>query len=95
MCSGFWQMTRLYYGIGDVAKRCNVPKSMIRHWLKEFHITIKKRRYNCMFFTPEDMDTIMQINYLLKVRKFTIAGAIREMEDNQYNQEIQAVLRIG
>lgn len=86
---------KLYYGIEEVSKQFNVPQSMIRYWLAEFKITIKKRRRNFMFFNPKEVETIGEIYYLLKVRKFTIEGAIREIQKWEYIHDIQAMLRVG
>jgi DNA-binding transcriptional MerR regulator len=71
-----------YYTIGEVAKKLDLTTSLIRFWEKEFReINPKKNRKGNRVYTPEDIEVIRRIHYLLKVKKYTIKGAREFLKD--------------
>ncbi|WP_223548657.1 MerR family transcriptional regulator [Aestuariivivens sp. NBU2969] len=65
-----------YYSIGEVAKAFNVNTSLIRFWEKEFDVLKpKKNAKGNRKFTPEDIENLKFIFYLVKERGFTLEGA--------------------
>ncbi|MEO0733247.1 MAG: MerR family transcriptional regulator [Bacteroidota bacterium] len=71
---------KLYYSIGEVASRLGVNASQIRFWDKEFaHLKPNKNSRGERRFTKDGIRQLEQINYLLKVRGFTIDGARKEI----------------
>ena len=76
---------KLYYSIGEIAKKLNVNNSLIRFWEKEFDIIRpKKNSRGNRIFTKNDVDNILLIHYLLKEKKFTIAGAKKKIRENKH-----------
>ncbi|RPG58462.1 MAG: MerR family transcriptional regulator [Flavobacteriales bacterium TMED191] len=76
---------KLYYSIGEVAKKLNVNNSLIRFWEKEFDIIKpKKNSRGNRIFTKNDLDNIFLIHHLLKEKKFTIAGAKKKIRENKH-----------
>lgn len=66
---------KIYYRIGEVAKRFGVNASLIRYWEQEFefikpHKTPNGRRY----FTQKDIDRFQIVFHLIKEKGMTIQG---------------------
>lgn len=81
-----------YYTIGEVARELDLTTSLIRFWETEFReINPKKNRKGNRVYTDKDIDTLRKIQYLLKVRKFTIKGAKDRLKNENavVEQEIQ------
>ncbi|MDX2248104.1 MAG: MerR family transcriptional regulator [Bacteroidia bacterium] len=81
-----------YYTIGEVARELDLTTSLIRFWETEFReINPKKNRKGNRVYTDKDIETLRKIQYLLKVRKFTIKGAKDRLKNENVllEQEIQ------
>lgn len=81
-----------YYTIGEVARELDLTTSLIRFWETEFReINPKKNRKGNRVYTLKDINTLRRIQYLLKVRKFTIKGAKERLKTDGevVEQEIQ------
>lgn len=73
-----------YYGIGEVAKAFNVNTSLIRFWEKEFDaLKPKKNAKGNRKFTPEDINNLKLIYYLVKERGFTLDGAKTHLKEGK------------
>lgn len=86
------EIKKQYYTIGEVAKELDLSTSLIRFWETEFReINPKKNRKGNRVYTPKDIETLQQIKYLLKIRKFTIKGAKERLrlEQAQIEREVQ------
>jgi len=82
---------KLYYSIGEVAKRLGVNASQIRFWDKEFaHIKPNKNSRGERRFTKDGIRQLEEIHYLLKDRGFTIEGARREISSGKRPQADKA-----
>ena len=56
-----------YYKIGEVAKAFGVNTSLIRFWENEFDVLKpKKNKKGNRFFTPEDLENLKMIYFLVK-----------------------------
>lgn len=67
---------KTYYSIGSVAKMFGEQVSLVRYWTNEFKVLKpRKNRKGDRYYKPEDVKTLYLIYNLLRVRKFTIAGA--------------------
>lgn len=67
---------KLYYSIGEVAKAFDVNTSLIRYWEQEFPILMpKKNKKGNRYFTPEDIQNLKTIYYLVKEKGYTLDGA--------------------
>ena len=70
-----------YYRIGEIAKVFNVNPSLLRFWEKEFkQIQPKKKEGGSRKYTPDDVNTIKKIYYLLKEKGLTIEGAKKQLK---------------
>jgi len=75
---------RMYYTIGEVSNMFKVNTSLIRFWEKEFDILRpKKNAKGNRLFTPEDLDNLKIIFYLVKERGFTLDGAKKKLRENK------------
>lgn len=79
---------KLYYSIGEVAKKIGVPTTKIRFWDKEFaHLKPTKNSRGERRFTKENIHQLQEINHLLKDRGFTIEGARKEIASGRKNPD--------
>ncbi len=74
---------KLFYSIGELADMLGEQTSAVRYWEKEFDIIKpQKNKKGNRMFTPQDVENMKLIHYLLKEKGLTIAGAKRKMSDN-------------
>ncbi|WKK66535.1 MerR family transcriptional regulator [Lutimonas zeaxanthinifaciens] len=72
-----------YYKIGEVAKAFNVNTSLIRFWENEFDVLKpKKNKKGNRLFTPEDLQNLKLIYFLVKEKGFTLEGAKNKLKEN-------------
>ncbi|WP_346856536.1 MerR family transcriptional regulator [uncultured Draconibacterium sp.] len=78
------KIEKIYYTIGEVAKMMDVGTPTIRYWENEFEALkpFKNKKGNRMF-TPEDIETVRFIHYLVKTRGLTIKGAKKKLKENR------------
>jgi DNA-binding transcriptional MerR regulator len=66
---------KIYFKIGEIAKRYNVNPSLIRYWEQEFDfIKPKKSAKGTRLFTRKDVDHFEIIYHLVKEKGMTIQG---------------------
>ena len=79
-----FEVTKLYYSIGEVAEMFKVSTSLLRFWETEFDLLKpKKNRKGNRLFTPEDLKNLKIIYHLVKERGFTLEGAKKKLRANQ------------
>jgi len=67
---------KLYFGIGEVAKLCDIKTHVLRYWEEEFEpLKPTKRRGNRRFYQRKDVLLVRHIRDLLYLQGFTIEGA--------------------
>ena len=72
-----------YYKIGEVAKAVDVNTSLIRFWENEFEVLKpKKNKKGNRLFTPEDLENLKMIYFLVKEKGFTLEGAKKKLKEN-------------
>lgn len=72
-----------YYKIGEVAKAFGVNTSLIRFWENEFEVLKpKKNKKGNRLFTPEDLQNLKMIYFLVKEKGFTLEGAKNKLKEN-------------
>jgi len=72
-----------YYKIGEVAKAFDVNTSLIRFWENEFEVLKpKKNKKGNRLFTPEDLENLKMIYFLVKEKGFTLEGAKNKLKEN-------------
>lgn len=79
-------LNKKYYKISEVADILNVPASTLRFWEKEFTIIKPKRNAkNTRFYTPQDIETIRKVYYLVKEKGLKLDAAQAEILHNRQN----------
>jgi len=73
-------MSKRQYRIGDLAKELKLKKFVLRFWEKELDIKPHRSVGGQRFYQEEDFETFKLIKTLLYERKFTLAGAKKELE---------------
>ncbi len=89
---------KLFYSIGELAMRYGVSVHTVRHWEKNFPILKPKRnKKGDRLFTKTDVENLDIIHYLLKVRKYSTAGANKRMSENKegIGKEAEIVRRLN
>ncbi len=73
-----------YYRIREVAEILNLPASTLRFWESRFTI-IKPRRndHGTRYYTPNDIETIRMIHYLVKEKGLRLEAAQDEIRRNR------------
>ncbi|MBK6909947.1 MAG: MerR family transcriptional regulator [bacterium] len=75
------QLRKLYYSIGEAADATGVPPHVLRYWESEFpQLHPKKGRGGNRLYTEHDIALLARIQDLLHNKKFTIAGARKQLE---------------
>lgn len=71
---------KLYYTIGDVCRLTGTKPHILRYWESQFKLLRPARRYSGhRKFTQKDIELINKIRFLILDKKFTLAGAKREI----------------
>lgn len=75
------QLKKLYYSISEAAEMTGVPAHVLRYWESEFpQLHPKKGRGGNRLYTENDLALLSRIQDLLHNKKFTIAGARKQLE---------------
>lgn len=74
-------MEKLYYTIGEVARILGENVSLVRFWSDSFPKLLRPRRNakGNRLYSPEDVETFRQIQFLVKVCGMTLGGAYRKL----------------
>lgn len=73
------RMQKKQFRIGELAKRLNVERFVIRFWEKEFNIRPTRSDGGQRFYQEKDFNTFKQIKKLLYENGFTISGARQQL----------------
>ena len=75
-----------YFKIRDVAEFLGVPPTTLRYWEQEFpDITPSRTATGIRQYTPEDIETLRIIHYLLKTRGLKMDAAKQQFKINRKN----------
>ena len=78
------ELDKKYYKIGDVAQIVGIPESTLRYWETQFTIIRPKRNAkNIRFYTPNDIEIIRKIHYLVKVKGLKLDAAQDQIRINR------------
>jgi DNA-binding transcriptional MerR regulator len=73
-----------FYTIGEVAEMFGVNTSLIRFWEKNFdNIKPQKNKKGNRLFTPEAIEELKMVYYLVKERGMTLKGAQQKIKGNK------------
>ena len=77
------EQEKIWYGIGETAEALGVTASTLRFWEKEFDmIKPRKNKKGDRFYSKNDIAILRTIQYLTKVKGYTIQGAKAAIKTN-------------
>ena len=78
-------MAKLIYTMGEVAQELGENPSAIRYWSNYFEKFIKPQRNakGNRLYHPEDIETLKQIQFLLKNQGLTLEGARQRLTEDR------------
>jgi DNA-binding transcriptional MerR regulator len=75
---------KLFFKIGEAAKLAGVEQHVLRYWEDEFEaLRPKKNKSGQRFYEKKDVELILEIQRLLYLERYTIAGAKKKMRENK------------
>ncbi len=84
------KMTKLYYSIGEVGELVGVETHVLRYWENEFpQLNPRKNNAGRRTYTREDLEAAYRIHELLRVNKYTLAGARQILENEGEASPVQ------
>ena len=77
-------MAKMIYTMGEVAGMLGENASAVRYWSNYFEKFIKPRRNakGNRLYHPEDVETLRQVQYLLKNQGLTLEGAKQRLTED-------------
>lgn len=84
-------MAKLLYTMGEVAKELGENPSAIRYWSNYFETFIRPQRNakGNRLFHPEDIETLRQIQFLLKNQGLTLEGARQRLTEDRRSVDLR------
>ena len=80
------RFTKSYYKISEAADFIGVPQSTLRFWEKEFpQLNPRRSAHNQRYYSPEDLEFLQIINYLVKVKGLKLEAAKYQLKHNKNN----------
>lgn len=77
-------LNKKFYRIGDVAEILNLPQPTLRYWEKEFsELRPRRNEGGTRLYTPNDIEILRVIKFLVKEKGLTIEGAREHMRRNR------------
>ncbi|HAC40744.1 MAG TPA: transcriptional regulator [Rikenellaceae bacterium] len=82
-------MGKLLYTMGEVAQELGENPSAVRYWSNYFEQFVKPQRNakGNRLYHPEDIETLRQIQYLLKNQGLTLEGARQRLKEDHRTVE--------
>ena len=82
-------MAKMIYTMGEVAQLLGENPSAVRYWSNYFEKFVKPQRNakGNRLYHPEDIDTLRQIQYLLKNQGLTLEGAVQRLTEDRRSVE--------
>ncbi len=74
------ELTKTYYRIREVSDLLDEPASTLRYWESVFpQLKVKRNEKGTRFYTPQNIETLRQIKYLLTDKGLKIEAAAEQM----------------
>ncbi|MBE6222171.1 MAG: MerR family transcriptional regulator [Bacteroidales bacterium] len=82
-------MAKLIYTMGEVAEMLGENASAVRYWSNYFEKFIKPQRNakGNRLYHPEDIETLKQVQYLLKNQGLTLEGTKQRLTEDRRTVE--------
>ena len=82
-------MAKLLYSMGEVAGMLGESTSAVRYWSNYFEKFIKPARNAKVIrlFHPEDVETLQQVQFLVKKQGMTLDGAAARLTEDRRSVE--------
>ena len=81
-------MKKYYYTIGEVGNLLDLKAHVLRYWETEFpQVHPKKKFGRNRRYSPDDIDILKKIKYMLHTQGFTIEGAKKKLKVDMANRE--------
>lgn len=77
------RMQKRQFRIGELAKKLDIEKFVIRFWEKEFDLPTARSTGGQRFYSEQDLETFTHIKTLLYQEGFTISGAKKQLLDTR------------
>lgn len=77
-------MAKLLYTMGEVADMLSEAPSAVRYWSNYFEKYVKPQRNakGNRLYHPEDIETLKQIQFMVKKQGLTLDGAMQKMRED-------------
>ena len=80
--------SKVFYKIGEVSQIAKLPAYVLRFWESEFpNLAPQKSKTGHRVYRKADVEMVLKIKTLLYDRGFTIAGARKQLAENQAKRE--------
>lgn len=88
-------MGKLFYSIGDVAEELGESTTLVRFWANKFTAFVKptRNKKGNRLFSPDDLETLKKLHYLIKVKGMTLDGAERRMRSEKGDVEVNVKIK--
>lgn len=74
------ELSKKFYRIREVSELIGEPASTLRYWESVFpQLKVKRNDHGTRYYTPENIDTLRRIKYLLTERGLKIDAAAEQM----------------
>ena len=84
LCKTMRELDKKFYKIGDVSEILGIPESTLRYWETQFTIIKPKRnKKNIRYYTPNDIEIISRVYYLVKETGLKLDAAQAQIRHNR------------
>ncbi len=84
LCKTMRELDKKFYKIGDVSEILGIPESTLRYWETQFTIIKPKRnKKNIRYYTPNDIEIISKVYYLVKEKGLKLDAAQAQIRHNR------------
>lgn len=84
LCKTMQELDKKFYKIGDVSEILGIPESTLRYWESQFTIIRPKRnKKNIRYYTPNDIEIIRKVYYLVKEKGLKLDAAQAQIRHNR------------
>lgn len=88
-------MSKLFYSIGDVAEELGESTTLVRFWANKFASFVKptRNKKGNRLFSPEDLEVMKKLHYLIKVKGMTLDGAEKRLRSEKGDLDVNVKIK--